>query len=312
MKCNRRHSESSSQPQCREGEDSLDLKGTLELKEILVYLEFQVLRVRWDMQAQRVRKDRKETKVIMDWMGRQVSGVARVQLAPEVSRDLRALERKVTEVLLVILGFLDLSDQKVHLEILGILGHQVDQVFRVSVARQGRLGLKVTEGLLDSKDLKVNRVTKVPEVCQVMWVHQVCRGHPETKDPKDQWDCLELMVPKDQEVTKDLLDPLDSEVLLGLPEMLELQERPGFKDHQGSQGFQDELALKVKRVKQEESSLKVAVEILLPSQDHPGLLVLPVSQDFQDYQVPLVLLVSLANLVLKVTGDSRESGENQE
>ncbi|KAI3362716.1 hypothetical protein L3Q82_001780 [Scortum barcoo] len=173
---------------------------------------------------------------------------------------------------------------EVHLEFLGFLGSQVNQVLRVSVVRQDRLGLKVTEDLLDFKDLKVNKVTKVPEVCQVMLVYQVCRGQLERKDPKDQW------------VTKDLLDLLDSEVLLGLPEMLDFQEHLGFKDHQEYQGIQDNLALKVKQVQQEESSMQLAL-LLLASQDHLGLLVLPALRDHRDYQVPLALLVCLAHLV---------------
>lgn len=78
------------------------------------------------MQALRVRKDRKDNKVqrvlqvilhnallgllivkhficvqvIMEWMGYPESGVARGLVAPEVSRDLQALDRKVTEVML--------------------------------------------------------------------------------------------------------------------------------------------------------------------------------------------------------------------
>lgn len=37
-------------------------------------------------------------QVITGWMGRQVWGVVRAQLAPEVSQDLQALEQKVKEV----------------------------------------------------------------------------------------------------------------------------------------------------------------------------------------------------------------------
>lgn len=112
-------------------------------------------------------------------------------------------------------------------------------------------------------------------------------------------------------MTKDLLGHLDSEVLLGLLEMMQFQEPTGFKDHQGYQGTQEDPALKVTQVNQEESPMQVAPQ-LTPSRDHSGLLVLPVLQVFQDYQVPLALLVGLANLVLKVTegiGGSREKTE---
>lgn len=61
-----------------------------------------------------------------------------------------------------------------HLEFPGFLDHPVNQVLRVSVERQGCQGLKVTEGLMDSKELKVNLVTKVSEVCKVKLVYQVC------------------------------------------------------------------------------------------------------------------------------------------
>lgn len=226
----------------------------------------------------------------------------RAQLAPEVSQDLQALEQKVKEVLLEILGFLglwDLLDQKAHLDLLGFLDHQANQVLRVSVANQAHLGLKVTGGLLDFKDLKVNRVTKVSEVCQVILVYQVYKGQLERKEPKDPL------------VIKDLLGPLDSEALLGLLVIMEFKEHLGFKDHQGYQGIQDSLARKVKQVNQEESSTQLA-PLLLVSQDHLGLLVLLAQQDLQDYQVPLALLVCLAKLVLKVTGELRENQEQGE
>lgn len=88
-------------------------------------------------------------------------------------------------------------------------------------------------------------------------------------------------------MTKDRPDPLESEVLLGL---MEIQEHLGFKDHQGYQGIQDDLALKVNQVHKEELSMQLAPR-LSASQDHLGLLVPPALQDFQDYQVLLVLLV---------------------
>lgn len=50
------------------------------------------------------------------------------------------------------------------MEFLVFLEHQVNQVLRVSVARQDHMGLKETEGLLDSKDLKVTLVIQAPEV----------------------------------------------------------------------------------------------------------------------------------------------------
>lgn len=113
------------------------------------------------MQALRVRKDRKEVKVIMGWMGHLASGVARASRAPEAMQDLQALERKVKEVLP---GNLGLSVLKAQVEFLVFLEHQVNQVLRVSVARQDHMGLKETEGLLDSKDLKVTLVIQAPEV----------------------------------------------------------------------------------------------------------------------------------------------------
>lgn len=109
----------------------------------------------------------------------------------------------------------------------------------------------------------------------------------------------------------DLLGHLDSEVFLGLLEMLHLQEPLGFKDHQGYQGIQEDPALKVKRVNQEESSMQLAPH-LSASRDHLGMPALPVLRVFQDYQVPLALLVCLANLAVKVTEDIRESRENKE
>lgn len=115
---------------------------------------------------------------------------------------------------------------------------------------------------------------------------------------------------KDQEVTQDLPGPLDSEVLLGLQE-IHIQPHLGFQDLQGYQGIQDDPAPKVTQVHQEESSMQLA-PLLSASQDHLGLLVLPALQDLRDYQVPLALLVCLANLVLKVTEDLRESREMQE
>lgn len=115
---------------------------------------------------------------------------------------------------------------------------------------------------------------------------------------------------KDQEVTQDLPGPLDSEVPLGLQE-IHIQLHLGFQDLQGYQGIQDDPAPKVTQVHQEESSMQLA-PLLSASQDHLGLLVLPALQDLRDYQVPLALLVCLANLVLKVTEDLRESREMQE
>lgn len=115
---------------------------------------------------------------------------------------------------------------------------------------------------------------------------------------------------KDQEVTQDLPGPLDSEVLLGLQE-IHIQPHLGFQDLQGYQGIQDDPVPKVTQVHQEESSMQLA-PLLSASQDHLGLLVLPALQDLRDYQVPLALLVCLANLVLKVTEDLRESREMQE
>lgn len=270
--------------------------------------------MRWATQALTVRKDRKEAKVIMDSRGHQVSGVVKARLAPEVNQ---VLEQKVTEVLLEIQGFLGLwdlpawLDQKVNLELMAFLDHQVNQVFKVSVEKQELLELKATEGLLDFKDLKVNLVTKVSEVCKVNLVYQVCLGQLERKDPRDRWGCLAKMVQKAQEVTKGLLDPLDSGVLLGLLEMLDFKEHLGFKDHQEYQGIQDSQGPKVKWVKQEESLMQLAPPLWV-SQDHLDLLVLPALLDLQDYQVPLVLLVCLASLVLKVTGDTRETREKQE
>lgn len=157
----------------------------------------------------------------------------------------------------------------------------------------------------------MNLVIEVSQDLKVILVCRVCMDQLERKDLKDQWDFLDKMVLKDQEVTKDLLDHLDSEDLLGLLEMLDFQEHLDFKDHQELQGIQDDLAPKVTLVRQEESSMQLA-PLLLASQDHPGPLVLPALQDLQDYQVPLALLVFLANLVLKVTEDLRENKENQE
>lgn len=273
--------------------------------------------MQWDIQALKVLKDRKEVKVNMDLKGHRVSGVVRAQLAQEVSQDLQALELKVTEAVMAILGFLglwDLSaplDRKVHREFPGFLGHQVSQVIKVSAESKDFLGLKVTGGFLDSRDLKVNLVTKVPEVCKVKLVYQVWPGQLEKKAPKDQWDSLDKMVQRDQEVTKDPLGPLDSEVQLDLLGMLDLQEHLGFRDHQGFQEIQDNLVPKVTLVNQDGSSMQLA-PLLLAFQDRLGLLVLLVLLGLQDYQVPLALLVCLAQLVLKVTGDIRETRENQE
>lgn len=260
------------------------------------------------MRAQRVKKDRREAKVTTERRGHRVSEVVRASPAPEGIQDLQALDRKVTKVLMEILGFLDpwdlsvLPDRKVHKGSPDFLGLQVSQALRVSVARQDHLGLKVTEETLDFKDSKVNLVIKVSEVFKVNRDYQVCLGSTERKAPKDQWDFLDQMAQKDQGVNKDLPDHLDSEVLLGLLGMLDFQEHQGFKDHQGYQGIQDDLEPKVMSVRQDELSMQL-VPLLLESQDHLGLLVLPALQDLQDYQVPLVLLVCLANLVLKVTED---------
>lgn len=65
---------------------------TLERKEILVSLEFQVPQVQWVMPALRALEDRKEPKVITDSRVNQVSGVVRAQLVPEVRQDRQALE----------------------------------------------------------------------------------------------------------------------------------------------------------------------------------------------------------------------------
>lgn len=81
---------------------------TLELKESPVSLASQVLQVRWDIQAPKVPKDKKEPKVNTEPRGHRVSEVVRAQLAREVSQDLQALELKATEVLMEILGFLGL------------------------------------------------------------------------------------------------------------------------------------------------------------------------------------------------------------
>lgn len=157
----------------------------------------------------------------------------------------------------------------------------------------------------------MNLVIEVSQDLKVILVCRVCMDQLERKDLKAQWDFLDKMVLKDQEVTKDLLVHLDSEDLLGLLEMLDFQEHLDFKDHQELQGIQDDLAPKVMLVRQEESSMQLA-PLLLASQDRLDLLVLPALQDLQDYQVPLALLVFLANLVLKVTEDLRENKENQE
>lgn len=198
-----------------------------------------------------------------------------------------------------------------HRGCLDFLGHQVNQVFKVSVANQGLLGLKVIEGLLDSRDLKVTLVTKVPEVHKVNLVYQVRPGQLEKKAPKDQWDFLDKMAQRDQEVTKDQLGLLDSEVLLGLLGIMDFQEHLDFKDHQGYQEIQDNPAPKVTLVHQDASSMQQLAPLLLVSQEHLGLPVLLVPLGLQDYQVPSVLLVCLANLVLKVTEEKRETWENQ-
>lgn len=146
-----------------------------------------MLRVRWDMQALKVQKDKKESKVIMEWMGHQGSGVARARLAPEVRQDLQVLERKATKVLLGIMGLWAL---KVNLDFLDSMEHQV---LGVSVASQGNLGLKGTEDLLDSKDLKVNLVTWVSEALKVILVYKVFKVQLEREESKGQWGCLEPM-----------------------------------------------------------------------------------------------------------------------
>lgn len=64
--------------------------------------------MRWDIQAPKVPKDKKELKVNMELRGHRVLEVVRAQLAREVSQDLQALELKATEVLMEILGFLGL------------------------------------------------------------------------------------------------------------------------------------------------------------------------------------------------------------
>lgn len=132
-----------------------------------------------------------------------------------------------------------------------------------------------------------------------MVVYRVCRGWLERKD---QWGWLELM---DQEVAKGLQVFLDSGVLLGLLEMLHMQDILGFKDHQGYQGTQGVPALKGQQVTLEESSTQLD-PLLSASQVFPVLL------DVQDHQVQLALLVCLANLVLKVTEDLGASRENKE
>lgn len=109
-------------------------------------------------------------------------------------------------------------------------------------------------------------------------------------------------------MTKGLQVFLDSGVLLGLLEILHMQDNLGFKDHQGYQGTQGVLALKGKQVTLEESSTQLD-PLLSPSQDPPGLLVPPALLDVQDYQVQLALL---ANLVLKVTEDLGARRENKE
>lgn len=228
--------------------------------------------------------------------------------------DLQVLDQKVTEVLLESLDLLDLwawQDSKVKLDYLVLLDQQASLVLKVSVASQGYLDSKVTEVFLDSKDRKVKLETKGSEVYKVRLVYKGHQGHLETKDSKDQWDWLDMMVLKDQEVIRELQGHLESEVLLGLLEITDFQEHLGFKDLQVFQGIQDGLVPKVRLVNQEESSMQLA-PLLLESQDHQGLPVLLALLDLQDYQVPLALLVCLANLVLRVTGDIREIREKQE
>lgn len=273
-------------------------------------LDFQVHLAPWAMQALRVRKGRKEVQVIRDWRDHQASEVVRARPAREVRQDPQALERKVTEVLLenlvfvVLLDLLVRLDQKAHRELLGHLGHQVNQVSKVSEARLAHLELKATEGFLVLQDLKVTMVKQDSEVCQVALVYQ---ERPETEDPKDQQGLLELMVKKAQEANKDLLE---SEVLLDLLEMV-FQEHLDFRDHQEYQGIQDGLGPRVMQVHQEESLMQVA-PVLWQSLDLQDLLVLPALLGLLDYQAPLALLVCLANKVLKVIGETRETREKQE
>lgn len=213
----------------------------------------------------------------------------------------------MTEVLLEIRVFLDqlaALDLKANQE-LGLLGHQV---FKVSEARQDHQGLKELVALMDCLEVKVILVKEESEVSKVMLVYLVWMDRLEKKARKDQWELLDKMGSKEQEVRLGLLD---SEDLLDLLEMLEILELLGFKDHQGSQEIQDGLVPKVKLEIQEESSTQLA-PLLLESQDHPDLLVRRALLDLQDYQVPLVLLVCLANLVLKVTEAIRATREKQE
>lgn len=235
-------------------------------------------------------------------------------MVQEANQDPQALGRKVKEVPPEILVFPDWwvrPDKKVQVELLVHLDHQVNQVLRDSKARQGCPGQKVTEGLQDFRDIKATPVTQVSEVSKVNVVYQVHLGQRERKVRRAQRVWLDKRVQRAQEVTKGLRDFQVSEGLLGLLEMQELQDHLGFKDHQGYQEIQDNQEPKVIRVRQEESSMQLAPPLWV-SQDHLGLLVPLALLDLQDCQVPLALLVCLANLVLKVTGELRETVVKQE
>lgn len=275
----------------------LDQKVTQDLKEILVFQVFQVLQV---IQVLRVQKDKKETKVITAWTVYLESGVGRVRLVRGVSLDLQELDLRETEVPLEILDLWVWLDLKVKLDLLGLLGQQVNLVLRVSVVRQDYLGSKGTGVCQDFRGKKVNLEKEVSGVYKVRLVYLDHLDRLEREDPKDQWDWLDMMAPEELKVIKDLQGYKDSEVLLGLQGITDSQVNQGFKGLQEFQGIQDDLVPKVKLVKQEESSMQLD-PLLLASQDHQGLLVLPDLLDLQDYQVPLALLVYLANLVLKVT-----------
>uniref|UniRef100_A0AAV2JIN7 Uncharacterized protein n=1 Tax=Knipowitschia caucasica TaxID=637954 RepID=A0AAV2JIN7_KNICA len=243
-------------------------------------------------------------QVRRDQRGHPVSGAVRAHKVPEESLGHKVLERKETKELLVSLGVLGLwarSDQKVWQALLATMDLQDNQVCKGSADNKDCQGLKVTEAFLDSKVLKVTRAIRVRGGCQVMLVYPGRLGRQERWGPKDQWVFLELMEQKAQEGTQAKLDPQGYEARPVLQEMPACQVNQDCKDHQGSQGIQDNLELKENPVHQEESLMQLVL-VLLGSQDPQALQAPLALLAPQDYQVQLAQLVFLAKLVLKVTG----------
>ncbi|KAG7253653.1 hypothetical protein CRUP_011401 [Coryphaenoides rupestris] len=179
-------------------------------------------------------------------------------------------------------------------------GYQGNPVLAASEERRDHPGSKETEG---SAELQESKATEAKRDKEATLVYQDFRDKTDTRDLKGQWVFLDMTVPKDPQVWKDLPALLGTGDRQGHPESPETQAPRDSRDHQESQGIQDNPEQRVKPVIQEESSTPPApTPWASPDpqdpQDLPGL------PDIPDSQVPLALLAFLAQLVL---GGTRET-----